>query len=129
MNNIPWRLERKIMPVTESGCWLWLGYTDAKGYGRICNRYGHTKVHRFMWSLFNGPIPDDFQIDHICRVRCCCNPEHLEPVTNLENCARGERATATMCFRGHLMSDAYWRKGRKDRYQRVCRTCEQIRRL
>ncbi|MFK5284023.1 HNH endonuclease signature motif containing protein, partial [Lacticaseibacillus paracasei] len=47
------------------------------------------KAHRFMYERLVGPIPAGMQLDHLCRVRPCCNPAHLEPVTQRENIARG----------------------------------------
>ena len=128
MNLLPAKLQRKITTEPNSGCWLWLGYTDAKGYGRIATQYGHNKIHRLAYTLANGTIPLGLEIDHKCRVRCCCNPDHLEAVTTLENARRGERINATHCFRGHSLADAYIAKGRNGRTQRVCRTCTTLRR-
>ncbi|WP_421877340.1 HNH endonuclease signature motif containing protein [Mycolicibacterium wolinskyi] len=43
-----------------------------------------------MYQLVVGDIPENHQVDHLCRVRDCINPDHLEPVTQQENIARGE---------------------------------------
>lgn len=69
----------------NSGCWLWSGADNGVGYGKFRGRY----AHRISWEMHKGPIPDGMHIDHLCRVRCCVNPEHLEPVTNRENARRG----------------------------------------
>lgn len=66
-------------------------------------------VHRKVYELLVGPIPDGMTIDHLCRNRKCCNPDHLEVVTMRENVLRGTGPTAekyrqTHCIRGHLLS-------------------------
>ena len=47
-------------------------------------------AHRASYELAKGPIPDGMHLDHLCRVTCCINPDHLEPVTNRENARRGQ---------------------------------------
>lgn len=74
------------------GCWLWTGYTSPRGYGDT-GRYGLSRTrlaHRIAYELTLGRIPEGMQLDHLCRVRRCVNPEHLEPVTPRENIARGD---------------------------------------
>lgn len=71
-----------------SGCWLWQGATadgTSKGYGRIDYCGTRWKVHRLAWVYLRGPIPEGLEIDHLCRVRNCFNPDHLEVVTRTEN--------------------------------------------
>lgn len=70
-----------------SGCWLWTGSLNNRGYaGGIA---GYANAHRFAFEHYVGPIPPGRQIDHLCRVRHCVNPEHLEPVSPSENTRRG----------------------------------------
>jgi hypothetical protein len=83
---LPERLRSRIL-VDQSGCWLWQG-TISTGYGRLKTRSGSTLVHRIVYELLVGPIPERLDIDHLCRVRHCCNPEHLEAVTHSTNCKR-----------------------------------------
>lgn len=74
------------------GCWEWLGFHNAKGYSqvRIGGRGGRLhRLHRLLYELLIGPIPDGLQLDHLCRNRGCVRPDHLEPVTQEENLARG----------------------------------------
>lgn len=73
-------------------CWLWRGSTWL-GYGRF-NLSGArpvktTLAHRFLYELLIGPVPRELSLDHLCRVRNCVNPVHLEPVTHAENVRRG----------------------------------------
>ncbi|WP_084340476.1 HNH endonuclease signature motif containing protein [Ectopseudomonas oleovorans] len=116
------RFDEKVK-VDDSGCWLWTGHIDHKGYGV----FGVTskqlwKAHRYSYARHVGPIPEGMQLDHLCRVRHCVNPKHLEPVTNQENTVRGNaaREKATHCKRGHAFEgNAYMNpKGRRE-----CRTC------
>lgn len=69
-------------------CKVWSGSTDRDGYGRVSYQNQAWAVHRLAWVLTKGPIPSELQIDHLCRVRACCNPEHMELVTFAENIRR-----------------------------------------
>jgi len=126
------RIMRRVA-IVESGCWIWQGGTDRKGYGMMragaADGFRHGYTHRLSYETFVGPIPDGLVIDHLCRVPPCCNPAHLEPVTTGENSRRGigpsrrkEWArTRTHCFRGHeFTSENILIKKR----QRSCRQCE-----
>lgn len=78
----------------ESGCWLWVGECNDNGYGRFSVKGRKVYAHRSSYEIHVGPIPEGLHIDHLCRVRNCVNPEHLEPVTRSENVRRGIRARA-----------------------------------
>lgn len=78
---------------TSSGCLVWTGYCNENGYGYF--RIDHERIyraHRFAYQMEVGPIPDGLELDHLCRVRNCVNPEHLEPVTAVENMRRAIEA-------------------------------------
>ena len=78
-----------------SGCWLWTAAVDEQtGYGRLGIGTRSVAAHRIAFELFVGPIPDGMVIDHLCRVRRCVNPDHLEAVSQRENLLRGDTLTA-----------------------------------
>ncbi len=128
------RLMAKTMPVTESGCWIWMGNVSPTGYGQIqqTSQRKMLLVHRVAYELFRGPIAEGLQIDHLCSVRCCINPNHLEAVTPLENTRRSiarngghwERKI-THCPHGHTYDTKNTYINRKGK--RICRACNQIR--
>lgn len=89
-------LEERLWPrIDKSGeHWIWTGGCIGTGYGTISVAGVDTPVHRLVYELEVGPIPDGLVLDHLCRVRRCCKPEHLEPVTFRENILRGESVIA-----------------------------------
>lgn len=118
------RFWRKVQK-TEA-CWLWTAGMSVGGYGRFKANGRMNFAHRFAYELLVGPIPDGLQLDHLCRVRHCVNPAHLEPVTARENTMRGESFAAVhgvkdACESGHTFDDAntYQRPGGG----RACRAC------
>jgi hypothetical protein len=122
-------LARVMQKVTVTGgCWVYRGALTPKGYGRTNLRRRSIPTHRFVYSMLVGPVPDDLTIDHLCRNRACCNPAHLEPVTNRENVLRGVGPTAknarkTHCIRGHEFTpeNTYGYEGYPGRGCRICR--------
>ncbi len=102
------RFNEKWESVPESGCWIWIAACDSSGYGAIGVNYSMKGAHRVSYELFIRAIPDGMQLDHVCRVRCCVNPNHLESVTQLENVRRGNSgkfyADKTHCPQGHPYS-------------------------
>jgi hypothetical protein len=86
------RLGDKILirGFTPDDCYVWQGSTNGRGYGIIWNNGRRCYVHRVTYELENGPIPKGMMIDHLCRETLCCNPDHLEAVTNRENTLRGK---------------------------------------
>lgn len=80
--------------IDENGCWIWQRGLTYKGYG-ACNRDGFQTAHRWYYAQLVGQIPEGMQLDHLCRVRACVNPGHLEPVTAGENTRRGLNAKIT----------------------------------
>lgn len=72
----------------ENGCLLWKGLTHHSGYGYMCVEKKPWRTHRLAYYLTYGDIPEGKIIGHKCDVRRCCNPEHLEAITNDENMAQ-----------------------------------------
>jgi hypothetical protein len=112
--------------VQTDTCWLWTG-SLSNGYGNIRPRNGEPmmRAHRFAYELLVGPIPEGLHLDHLCRVRHCVNPDHLEPVTQRVNTLRGfgacaQHARKTHCEHGHEFTEE---NTRISDGERVCRTC------
>lgn len=117
--------------IDENGCWVWTGFVNDRGYGQVCLA-GRRKVqaHRLLWEHLRGPIPEGYDIDHLCRVTSCVNPDHLEPVTPEENQRRRLEANelgayATTCGRGHAWADGNEYVTPKTG-RRTCRACHRI---
>lgn len=109
--------------MTESGCWLWTGTVNNCGYGQIKVGQKNWYAHRLAYVTLVGPIPDDRQLDHLCRNRACFNPSHLEPVEPLVNVMRGNAWSAvnlrkTHCPQGHPLSQ------RGSETRRHCKECQ-----
>ncbi len=107
----------------ENGCWLWTRGCTTNGYGHGRMDSQHFYAHRLAWELWHGPIPDGLELDHLCRVHRCCNPDHLEPVTHAENMRRstpggaaGLNRAQTECKKGHPFDG-------HDGRQRTCSAC------
>ena len=116
----PWPFIRK----TET-CWLWQGYRNDRGYGRI----GSKIAHRIIYELLVGPIPVGLTLDHLCRVRHCVNPAHLEPVDNKTNILRGVSFSAInakkeTCPLGHAYT---LRRDGSTHRRRDCLVCKRMR--
>lgn len=72
-------------------CWIWSGAIHGNGYGVFRWNGRNGQAHRFSYEAHKGAIPVGLVIDHLCRVRNCVNPDHLEAVTQGENLRRGWR--------------------------------------
>jgi len=115
----------KFVDVQEDGCWKWTGSLSNVGYSRFASEYG-TYGHQAAYNLFVGPIPAGLTIDHLCMVRKCVNPQHLEAVTLRENIMRSPNqvcainARKTHCKQGHEFNEENTYRNTKGR---VCKTC------
>lgn len=77
-------MDRLWEKVDKSGpCWLWMGYCDPGGYGRLTQDGVSRLVHRAVYESIFGSTASE--IDHACRVPRCVNPDHLRPVTSAQN--------------------------------------------
>lgn len=121
------RLLDRVEIMGPMACWIYPTRNES-GYGVIGlpGRGGGTaKAHRLAYEHVVGPIPEGMDLDHLCRVRACCNPAHLAPVDRSTNNLRGLRhSRQENCKQGHPLSGENLRQ--TDR-QRVCRTCERQR--
>ena len=80
------RFADKVDKSAKDGHWLWTGAKDHKGYGYTLNAKRHrTQAHRAMWEFERGPIPEGYEIDHLCHTPSCVNPDHLRACTPAEN--------------------------------------------
>ena len=127
------RVEAFSIPEPFSGCWLWLGSLSGNGYGAIQYRGRQIVAHKLSYEAHIGAVPAGLELDHTCRLRCCVNPRHLEPVTHKVNLNRssligrgaGTAQTAkTHCPQGHEYTPENTRVGRGKRY---CKTCHRDR--
>lgn len=115
------RFWSKVGSRNEGECWPWTDYLTEKGYGYFRSARQYWRAHRWAYTHLVGPIPEGLVIDHLCRVRHCVNPAHMEPVTSRENTRRGiGHGMKTHCKRGHPYDAANTliHKG-----WRECRTC------
>lgn len=132
MPDIPDRILSKFTVNHETGCWEWLACTTATGYGRAWDGERVDWAHRILYQIARGPIPTGMVLDHLCRVRHCVNPAHLEPVTDAVNTARGDCPDITrarhrakrFCKRGHELFGPNVYHSPSGR--RVCRKCRAL---
>jgi HNH endonuclease len=123
------RLIEKIDVDGAGGCWLWTSALDWGGYPIVWIGDGVSRrAHRVVYELYVEPIPPGLQLDHLCGVRRCVNPDHLEAVTGAINVGRSpntpmaRKRAQTHCRRGHpfdLLNTRWSADGR-----RSCRACE-----
>jgi len=110
--------------IRTEACWIWTAADSGDGYGIFTINSKNRRAHRLAYELTVGPIPEGMSLDHLCRVRNCINPEHLEPVTVAENNRRAA-AYKTACTRGHEYTPENTRYNSAG--ARACRECDRWR--
>lgn len=116
----------------ESGCWLWRRTVlPETGYARFSVGGRGYRAHKWGYEQLVGSVPEDLVLDHLCRVRHCVRPSHLEPVTPRVNVVRGMSEPAVIhrreiCRRGHEVGgdNLYIPPGKPG--QRACVECRRI---
>lgn len=122
------RLMRRLVLDVATGCLNWTGCINEDGYGVISvpPRGKNRGTHIVAYEEEKGPVPEGLELDHTCENRRCCNLDHLEPVTHLENVRRGraglEQSLRTHCPQGHAYDEA--NTCIKANGKRRCRTCQ-----
>ena len=111
----------------RDACWLWTGPRMWNGYGKASFGNRTQNAHRVAWMILHGELSvRGLHIDHVCRVKLCCNPRHLDPVTCKENLRRSPWRIAQMakthCPRGHPYSGSNLRLYLSGRQCATCRT-------
>ena len=110
----------------DGPCWLWTASCQSAGYGQFVINGRPQVAHRVAWELLVGPIPPRMQLDHLCRVPRCVNPDHLRVVTMQANIAASPISALgkTHCKNGHRFDEANTLTGKG---RRQCRTCHRER--
>lgn len=112
----------------DNDCWIWKGYIDKDGYGTFSYRSKEMRAHRWSYMHFVGSLDNNLTIDHICNVRACVNPKHLQQIPIKDNILRGSGPSArnakkTHCRHGHAFAD---NNVVHDKKQRRCRECSRL---
>lgn len=135
------RLDTKIMPEPNTGCWLWLGAINKNGYGIVHvkenGRNVKRRAHRIVYESHIGPIQVGLVLDHLCRIRHCVNPSHLEPVTQKTNVIRGTAAESlgtrqrnkTHCPQGHEYTPENTIIKKRSNIKKIGRQCRECNRV
>lgn len=124
-----------VLDEEQGGHWIWQGAKDSAGYARFhmtrVKGQGYAeKAYRWSYAHFVGPIPEGYDVHHVCEIPLCVNPDHLQALSRREHTlAAGHRNVAavnarkTHCKRGHAFDEAntYWFNGGRSR---ACRKCK-----
>lgn len=122
------RIKAYIQPKPNSGCWIWTGKCSVGGYGQMKIARKWVYIHIYNYRTMHGEISERLELDHLCRVRPCVNPWHLEAVTHTENVRRGlgnRKNERTHCPRGHEYTLENT-KLKRNRTSRECKTCHRF---
>lgn len=114
--------------ISPSGCWLWTGTALSHGYAIVSRQQQHYRLHKVAYEQKFGRVPRGLVLDHLCRVRHCINPDHLEAVTDRVNLLRGvgpsaQNAKKTHCPYGHEYTPENTYIAPSKPTERDCREC------
>lgn len=115
MIEIPLRIERKIVRIPFSGCWIWMGSGSRYGYTHFHGRV--ERAHRVLYMLTGKTIPPGMELMHSCDLGLCVNPEHLSAGTHQENMSDMVRKGRARAPRGL----AHWTKGDPERARMIAK--------
>lgn len=132
------KLNHMTIPEPNTGCLLWYGLSDKDGYGKMFTNKKHVRIHRFVYEMHNGPIPEGMIIQHKCDTPSCCNIDHLELGTWLSNMQdkvskgrlRNQNMHKMICKHGHDISNpnsCYISTTPIGNPRRICKKCHAIR--
>lgn len=113
-------------------CWLWTASTVPAGYGQFSVGDRMVMAHRWLYEQVVAGLPKTLHLDHLCRVRHCVNPDHLDPVSQQENNRRGtgwsgRNHQKTECVAGHPLTPDNIYTPPKQPWARQCRQCRKRR--
>jgi hypothetical protein len=120
---------KNIYPEPNSGCWLYAGWLDTDGYGVVSVKKRKLIAHRYAYTQLLGPLLGWMHLDHTCEIRCCVNPDHLDPVTTQENTRRSKergrhtKKRATHCPDGHELTPENTYNHPHSGTRKRCRVC------
>jgi hypothetical protein len=131
---VDWSKPAEAENPKQESCWEWQGYVPTKPgllpYGRVKVNGDRVPrpVHRLVYELFVGPIPEGLVVDHLCRNARCCRPKHLRCITPSENSDGGfvqAMRAKTQCANGHPFSDTnlFERRMKNGKIYRGCKQC------
>jgi hypothetical protein len=131
----PEKILSKLIINKENNCWEWQGSLDKDGYGyfKIRNKQERKRYrsHRVLYDFFKGITNNSMVIDHECKNRKCCNPDHLREISTYENLMSNSNGIGsvnskkTHCKNGHEFTDLNTYVWKKERH---CKTCKAINR-
>jgi hypothetical protein len=136
MESLEFKIGNSLLPkrfwdrvvADKHGCWIWAGRLNFWGYADFWANGKNLPAHRYSYEMLISAIPAGLHLDHLCRVRSCVNPAHLEPVTIKQNVLRGDGPSAlnarkSECRHGHKYTETNTliNSGR-----RHCRECAKL---
>jgi hypothetical protein len=122
-------LSKVNIPLFGNGCWIWTGALAIGGYGRFQSYKERHLTHRISYFIFKGKLDTSLVIDHTCRNRLCCNPDHLRQVDIKTNTLENSIGPASInkakefCDNGHEYNEKNTLFDPK-KTRRYCRLCK-----